>query len=162
MRVRRTSRLILLDDTDRVLLFKVEDASVCRPDDPSLAIYWVTPGGSLEADESHEEAARRELWEETGITGIELRPWVALGEPVLNWAGELLRTHDRFYLTRVPTAVVTLANMSDQERTVHRDHRWWHIDDLASSGEQVVPPGLADLLARIVAGDVPPHPVRLD
>ena len=87
MRVRRTSRLILLDGDDRVLLFLVEDTTVFRPNDPSPAVYWVTPGGSLEPGESHEDAARRELWEETGISGLEPGPWVAVGEPLLNWAG---------------------------------------------------------------------------
>ena len=162
MRIRRTSWLILLDGDGRVLLFKVEDPAVFRPGDPSSPVFWVTPGGSLEAGEGHLDAARRELWEETGIAGVEPGPWVAVCEPVLNWAGELIRAHDRFYLIRLGSAAVTLERLSDDERGVYRAHRWWAVDDLRASGERVVPPGLGDLLARIVAGDVPPHPVRLD
>ena len=162
MRVRRTSRLILLDGEGRVLLFKVEDATVFRPDDPSLAVYWVTPGGSLEPGESHEAAARQELWEETGIAGIEPGPWVAVCEPVLNWAGELIQAHDRFYLVRVGPAAVTLHHMSEHERAVYREHRWWAVEDLRASGGRVVPPGLGDLLAQIGAGAGPARPVRLE
>jgi len=61
MRVRRSSRLILLDEDCRVLLFRVEDAIIFRPEEPSLVAYWITPGGGLEAEESHTSAARREL-----------------------------------------------------------------------------------------------------
>ena len=161
MRVRRTSRLILLDGRDRVLLFEVEDASVFRPEDPGLTRYWVTPGGSLEEGEGHAEAGRRELWEETGMVGVEPGPWVALCEPVLSWAGETIRAHDRFYLTRVDRTDVSLANLSEVERGGYRNHRWWGVAELRASGERVVPPGLVDLLARIVAGDVPDAPVRL-
>ena len=162
MRIRRTSRLILLDEDRRVLLFKIEDATVFGSDDPSLVAYWITPGGSLEAGESHAAAARRELWEETGMTAIELGPWVALCEPVLNWAGELVQAHDRFYLARIGSTAVTLENLSSAERVVYRGHRWWDVEELRVSDERVVPPGLVDLLARIVAGDVPPRPVRLE
>lgn len=162
MRVRRTSRLILLDPDDRVLLFKVEDQTVFRPDEPALTSYWVTPGGSLEPGESHEDAARRELWEETGIVGIEPGPWVAVSEPLLSWAGERIVAHDRFYLIRAGTIAVTFANMSEQERSVHRGYRWWLVPDFVASGEPLVPPGLKDLLVRLVAGEVPSQPVRLD
>jgi 8-oxo-dGTP pyrophosphatase MutT (NUDIX family) len=161
MRIRRTSRLILLDEESRVLLFRIEDATVFRPGEPSLVNYWITPGGSLEAGESHAAAARRELWEETGMTGIEVGPWVALSEPVLNWAGELVQAHDRFYLARTNSTAVTLENLSAAERDVHREHHWWDVAELRASGERVIPPGLVDLLSRICAGDVPSRPLRL-
>ena len=95
------------------------------------------------------------------MVGVEPGPWVALCEPVLSWAGETIRAHDRFYLTRVDRTDVSLANLSEAERGVYRNHRWWAVDELRASGERVVPPGLVDLLARIVAGDVPDAPVRL-
>ena len=161
MRVRRSSRLILLDEDRRVLLFRIEDATVFRPDEPSLVSYWITPGGGLEAGESYAAAARRELWEETGMTGIEPGPWVAVCEPVLNWGGDLVQAHDRFYLARIGATAVTLENLSIAERDVFREHRWWNVEELHASGERIVPPGLVDLLGRIVAGDVPPQPVRL-
>jgi 8-oxo-dGTP pyrophosphatase MutT (NUDIX family) len=144
-----------------VLLFKAEDATIVRPHEPSPAIYWITPGGSLEPGETHADAAPRELWEETGNDGIDPGPWVAVCEPVLDWAGELIRAHDRFYLMRVSTAEVTLANMSAEERGAYHEVRWWRPDDLLASGERVIPVGLPDLLLRLVADDVPNEPVRL-
>ena len=161
MRIRRSSRLILIDTEGRVLLFRIEDATVFRPDEPSLVSYWITPGGALEAGEDHATAARRELWEETGMTRIELGPWIALCEPVLNWAGELVQAHDRFFFIRIDSTAVTFENLNAAEREVFREHRWWDVEELRASGECVVPPGLVDLLARLVAGNVPPQPVRL-
>jgi 8-oxo-dGTP pyrophosphatase MutT (NUDIX family) len=132
MRVRRTARLILLDDKSRVLLFRVEDASVFRLDEPSLVAYWITPGGALEPGESHASAARREVWEVTGMTGIGPGPWVALSEPLLNWGGELVQAHDRFYLAGINSPVVTLENLSAVERDIYRDHRWWDVQELGA------------------------------
>jgi 8-oxo-dGTP pyrophosphatase MutT (NUDIX family) len=37
---------------------------------------WITLDGQLESGESYEQAALRELWEETGVEPGELGPWV--------------------------------------------------------------------------------------
>jgi len=161
MRVRRSARLVLLDDEDRILMFKVEDASVFRPGRPRPSIFWITPGGAVEDGESDEEAVRRELWEETGIADIEIGPLVAICEPVLSWAGELIQAHDRFYLTRLSGPVVTLANMSQFEQDTYRDHRWWSIEELRSTDERIIPRDLCDVVARIVDGDLPTEPIQL-
>ncbi|NEE37574.1 NUDIX domain-containing protein, partial [Streptomyces sp. SID7982] len=65
---RKVARVVLLDPDDRVLLLHGHE-----PDDPADT-WWFTPGGGLEGGETREQAARRELAEETGITDIELGP----------------------------------------------------------------------------------------
>lgn len=42
---------------------------------------WALPGGYVGMEESLEEAARRELQEETGIRGVELQQLGAVGDP---------------------------------------------------------------------------------
>lgn len=42
---------------------------------------WALPGGFVEIDESLDDAARRELAEETGLSGVELKQLHAFGAP---------------------------------------------------------------------------------
>ena len=60
---RRTARVILHDGAGRVWLIQG-----CDPGLPERAPFWFTPGGKIEPGESLEQALRRELEEEIGLT----------------------------------------------------------------------------------------------
>ena len=59
---------VLIDAQGRFLL-------TSRPAGKVFAGYWEFPGGKLEAGESVEQALRRELQEELGITIASAQPW---------------------------------------------------------------------------------------
>ncbi|MBC7992255.1 MAG: NUDIX domain-containing protein [Rhizobacter sp.] len=59
---------VLIDSQDRFLL-------TSRPEGKVYAGYWEYPGGKLEAGETVEQALRRELHEELGITIGAVHPW---------------------------------------------------------------------------------------
>ena len=59
-RLRLTSRLVVMDPQGCVLLF------LTAAPDSSGFTRWITPGGGVDPGESHDDAARRELFEETG------------------------------------------------------------------------------------------------
>ena len=59
---------VLIDDHGRFLL-------TSRPAGKVYAGYWEFPGGKVETGESIEQALRRELQEELGITIGPVQPW---------------------------------------------------------------------------------------
>ena len=59
---------VLIDPTGRFLL-------TSRPEGKVYAGYWEFPGGKLEPGETVEQALRRELHEELGITIGAVQPW---------------------------------------------------------------------------------------
>jgi 8-oxo-dGTP pyrophosphatase MutT (NUDIX family) len=80
--LRRAARVLLLDEYRRVLLVRFAYRGES---------WWAAPGGGLEDHESHEEAARREVAEETGFELDELGPLVWRREDFFRFEGRLYR-----------------------------------------------------------------------
>lgn len=152
-RLRCSARLVVLDELGRVLLLRFERSS--RPGE----FGWCTPGGGLNPDESFEDAARRELWEETGLRDVELGPCVWTRDLVFEIFGEPVRSDERYFLVRVPGNEVDVSNMEELERGLHRGHRWWSAEELVATDELVFPEVMAELLRPLAAGRVPAAPV---
>jgi 8-oxo-dGTP pyrophosphatase MutT (NUDIX family) len=148
---RDTARVILVDPADRVLLFRFDRG-------------WLTPGGGLDPGESVTAGAVRELREETGhrIDPAGLGPVVAICAG--QWStgdGVEFDAVDHYFFVRAASAEVDVSAHQEIERRVLSGHRWWPLDELTATTDAVFPSGLAGLLPRLLAGDLPAEPVRL-
>ena len=154
---RPTARILVADPEGRVLLFSAREADGER--------WWFTPGGGVHGSETVRAAGVRELFEETGfaVTEAGLGPVVATSSSL--WRAEekgklFLGAHSFFFL-RVPRAKLDTNGQEDFERALITGHRWWSVADLRAATERIAPLGLADLMDRLLRGDIPALPVRL-
>lgn len=146
LRRRPSSRLLVLDPDNRVLLFRFAHNK------SALAgqTYWATPGGGVEEGESFADAARRELFEETGIRVAAVGQHVAEREFVLQLMdGEYVTAEERFFVVRVADRALSRDHWTSVEIEVMTDHRWWSADELRSTSETVFPETLASILAGL-------------
>jgi 8-oxo-dGTP pyrophosphatase MutT (NUDIX family) len=134
---RRASRLVLVDPARRVLLLRDVEALTGRP-------FWITPGGGLNEGESHLEAARRELREETGLRDADIGPALWRGRRCFHARGDDYDQVETFFLVRVDPFEVDMSEVEDYERNLV--HRWWTLEELDSTPELVLPQGLSALL----------------
>lgn len=156
---RLSGRVIVLDEDDRVLLFRGDVSATAWTGRET----WFLPGGGAEADESAVEAAARELAEETG-----LRVGVAeLGAPVAVSRGDwsdgrvTYRAEDVLFCLRAPAWELSTTGFTDYEREQILAHRWWTLVELETTAAIVFPRKLADLVARLLAEDRPTSPIEL-
>ncbi|HKX32844.1 MAG TPA: NUDIX domain-containing protein [Blastocatellia bacterium] len=149
MRRRPSSRILVIDPSERVLLFRfvINRGAIAGQD------FWATPGGTLDADETFEEAARRELFEETGIVVEAVGEAVAEREFIFQlFDGERVMAHEQFFFVRTTGQEVSKDRWTALEKEVMVEHRWWSLAELASTSDQVFPENLIEILKTAGVG----------
>lgn len=118
---------------------------VRRANEP-FAGKWALPGGFVSPDESLEQAARRELKEETGLSVGELEQVGAFGDPGRDPRGWVVSVA---YRAVVPTAEATVQAASDAA-----DVKWWpvaSVPDLAFDHKQILQLAVRHLRHRVLS-----------
>jgi len=135
---RPAARILLVDRDRRVLLFRFP------PDDrPPL---WCTPGGAVDPGESYEAAARRELWEETGLD-MDCGPQVAQRTiDFLTFERVEVTADERWFRVDVDAHEVVAGALTEQERKLLAGERWFSRNEIADWPETIYPSDLIDLL----------------
>ncbi|MFI1868463.1 MULTISPECIES: NUDIX hydrolase [Streptomyces] len=152
---RKVARVVLLDPRDRILLMHG-----CEPDDPDDD-WWFTPGGGLEGSETREEAALRELAEETGITEVELGPVIWRRICSFPFDGRRWHQDEWYFLARTAQTAAAPRALTELERRSVTGLRWWTSAELSSARETVYPTKLAGLLRTLLDEGPPSTPVVL-
>ncbi|EKT5149987.1 NUDIX hydrolase [Salmonella enterica subsp. enterica serovar Derby] len=144
MRIRPSSRLIIISPENQVLLFFFSHENDALNGKP----YWATPGGGLESNESFEQAALRELREETGIIKNDVGPQVATRSfPMMLPSGETVLAEEHFFIVNVEKTDTDKSGWSNNERKVIRDQYWWTLEELQLTKETIFP---RDLIIKIL------------
>ena len=145
---RRAVRAVLVDAKDRLLLYRFVS--------PGGVPFWALPGGGVEPGETHEQAMHRELAEEAGLRGAPLGPCIWTRRHVFTWH-RIVDQRDRFYLVRVDRHDV--APEVDLAEEGMEEHRWWTLEELERTSEDLAPRRLPELFASLLADGPPAEPI---
>jgi len=140
---RATSRVLLIDPVGAVLMFLQYGR------DHAVHPRWITPGGGVDPGESHDQAAIREVFEETGLA-LETVPEPFLDEdfaPDQRWH-PYQRGHWAWYDMRVDRFNPARDGWTDEERADVVEWRWMTADELAAEVHDVEPETLPRMLRQ--------------
>ncbi|MEP3420288.1 MAG: NUDIX domain-containing protein [Erythrobacter sp.] len=137
-RIRRSARIIVVGPDERVLMFRFDIDD--RPP------FWVTAGGECDPGETFEQAARRELFEEAGITADPGEQIARTTPEFITVEGEPVQADERYFILRVSDTAITTDGHTVLEQKVMTQHRWFSMAELSDWHEAVFPEKLAEII----------------
>jgi 8-oxo-dGTP pyrophosphatase MutT (NUDIX family) len=153
---RQAARLILLDRESRVLLLQASD-----PADHAKPSWWELPGGGIHHGESSADAAKREAWEETGISEIEVGPCVWVRETQFTFGGWFFDQRDHIHVGWCDGGAWKPAALEALEIGAFKQGKWWDLDELLASDIRTIPTQIRLHLPPVLAGQFPEEPVDI-
>ncbi len=157
MNTRECARVIVLSPSNRIVLVRYERDLPIDPQRSVTAEYWVPPGGGKQPDETFEQAAARELEEETGIELDSIGPCIGVRACTFSHQGTLRCQYEKYFVAWAPEKW-PLRNRTSEPIL---DIRWWSLPEIRSSTTEFFPADLAELVELLVAGTVPNVPLSL-
>lgn len=146
---RESVRVLLVDESDRVLLVRFWDG---------VRSWWCTPGGGVEPGETDEAALERELFEELGAAELDLGPWIWVRRHIGVFRGNPFDQRERIYLARVATFQPRPSPKAPREHE-EQDIRWWSTDELLAADDDFAPRRLPELVREIILRGPPSRPI---
>ncbi|MGE2689961.1 NUDIX hydrolase [Mycolicibacterium pulveris] len=150
---RVSARVVLLDETGAVLLLGGSDPAIADTAEGAAPRWWFTVGGAVQQGETLQEAAAREVAEETGlrVDADQMIGPVWRRDAVIEFNGSVIRSQEMFFVHRTQRFEPSPDGRTGLERSYIHGYRWCDetmISELVASGEAVYPVQLGELLAE--------------
>jgi 8-oxo-dGTP pyrophosphatase MutT (NUDIX family) len=143
-------RVVVRDRAGRILLFRAVLAS--RAD----THWWELPGGGIEPGESYQQAAVREIREETGLEISAAQVGPPRWRRTSTWTARGIRRLQHEVVVAVDVDAdappVTDGGRTAEEVEEYVDARWWEVAEVLASTERFYPGRLPELLPAFLAG----------
>lgn len=159
----RSVRVLLFNPANKLLFMGAEDKNLTGTDG-NKGRFWFLVGGTLEAGEAFQAAARRELTEETGLMDADV-VWgaeIAEGTVHLKKNNQPLNIYQRFIVAKTKKDAVHLHDLDAWEQKAVKGLRWFSPEEIQTSTETLYPrvlktylPELLSDLPKLLSGDVP-------
>ncbi len=146
---RLSARVLIFDRDDRILLLQGQSSDG--------QTFWLMPGGGLQAGEGFNDAAAREVFEETGLR-VEIGPHIWNRRHQFQWKGRLHDQYEQYFVGVTRVSNVNLPPNPTESDDYIIGYRWWTLGEIAGSAEEFVPRSLAQLLPPILQGHYPTEP----
>ena len=157
LRIRKSSRAIVLNRRNEIFLFQYRFDYLADSE-----LIWITPGGSLEEDESFEEALQREMFEELGVQLNNSCSEIYYRNPLYTLhSGETVQSIEKFFLVYLENEQFTYSNWTESEKKRMLKGKWWSLEEIQKSDDTFFTKDIIRIMNDLSYNNIPREPQEI-